>query len=309
MNKLTIFYLFLCSSILSAQNISDAEVYSENGERFYLILNGVQQNQNPETNILVQGLTSSFYHAKVIFENGFPDIEMKYFRVQNVDDQWGKVTYVIKQNKKGEYKMRYRDFVPYAQMPPPSPTVVVVPYHTNQGGVTVSKTTTTQSSRPSGDNVNVGMNIGGVNFGMNVNINDNEQQTETMTTTTTTHTTTSSQVYHQEPVVEAYIPGYTGRVGCQGYPMTAASFSAALSSVRSKDFDRTKLSQAKQIASSNCLTAQQVKEIALLFDFENHRLDFAKFAYSKTVDIDNYFVVSDVFEFEHNVRELNNYIN
>jgi hypothetical protein len=45
-----------------------------------------------------------------------------------------------------------------------------------------------------------------------------------------------------------------------------------------------------------------------LFDFENTKLDFAKFAYDRTYDRANYYKVNDAFEFESSIEDLNRYI-
>jgi hypothetical protein len=45
------------------------------------------------------------------------------------------------------------------------------------------------------------------------------------------------------------------------------------------------------------------------FDFEATRLDFAKFAYGRTFDIGNYYMVNDAFTFETSIDDLNRYIN
>jgi hypothetical protein len=47
----------------------------------------------------------------------------------------------------------------------------------------------------------------------------------------------------------------------------------------------------------------------MLFSFEGTRLDFAKFAYGRTYDIGNYYMVNDAFTFETSIDELNDYIN
>ena len=60
---------------------------------------------------------------------------------------------------------------------------------------------------------------------------------------------------------------------------------------------------------NSCLLSAQVKEIMLMFNFEETRLDFAKFAYGRTYDIGNYFVVNDAFTFESSIDELGDYIN
>jgi pyruvate kinase len=68
------------------------------------------------------------------------------------------------------------------------------------------------------------------------------------------------------------------------------------------------LTAAKQIIDRNYFTSQQVKEMVLLFTFENNRLDVAKYAYGKTVDKVNYFVMNDAFTFNNNKEALKEYI-
>jgi len=58
----------------------------------------------------------------------------------------------------------------------------------------------------------------------------------------------------------------------------------------------------------NWLTAQQVASIMNLFDFESTKLDFAKFAFSHTVDPQNYWIVNDAFSFSSSISDLQHYI-
>jgi hypothetical protein len=90
--------------------------------------------------------------------------------------------------------------------------------------------------------------------------------------------------------------------------MPRPDFEQALQSIRSKNFEDSKFTLAKQIISTNCLLSSQVKEIMLLFSFEDTRLDFAKYAFSYTLDLGNYFKVNDAFKFESSIDELNTYI-
>jgi hypothetical protein len=116
-------------------------------------------------------------------------------------------------------------------------------------------------------------------------------------------TTTTTTV----PVRVEYVPGYNGPYGCV-QPMSAASFASAKNSIQDADFENTKMSTAKTIVGSNCLTTDQVVEICKLFDFENSKLEFAKFAYPKTYDKGNYFKVNTVFDFDASKEDLNKYV-
>jgi hypothetical protein len=90
--------------------------------------------------------------------------------------------------------------------------------------------------------------------------------------------------------------------------MTNNDFAQAKESLRREWFENTRLETAKQVIDRNYFTSQQVKEIVLLFTFENNRLDIAKYAFGKTVDKGNYFIVNDAFTFNNNKEALKEYI-
>ena len=148
--------------------------------------------------------------------------------------------------------------------------------------------------------VNIDVNMGGMGIDMNVNVN--ETYSETHTTTTTTTTTGGAAPDHY------VMPGYSGPIGCP-WPMDEGQFANAERSVASKDFEDSKLTVARQITGSNCLTADQVRRMMTNFDFEDSKLEFAKFAYNKTFDIGNYYMLNDAFDFESSIDELNEHIN
>ncbi len=51
----------------------------------------------------------------------------------------------------------------------------------------------------------------------------------------------------------------------------------------------------------------EVKDICMIFSFEESKLDFAKFAYTRCTDRNNYFKVTEVFSFSSSTEELNAY--
>jgi hypothetical protein len=141
------------------------------------------------------------------------------------------------------------------------------------------------------------MNVGGVATG-------------TTTTTTTSTTTTSGSmgtVAVIEPPQHYVLQGYSGPVGCP-WPMSPPEFNDVKNSIASKSFEDSKLTIAKQVIDANCLLCSQVKEIMLLFSFEDTRLELAKYAYGYTYDIGNYYRLNDAFTFESSIQELNDYI-
>ncbi len=282
---------------------SNLIVFSENGEGFQVVLNGVLQNADPETNVLITDLIAPSYKLKIIFEAEIPELD-KTLYFQEGSAQY---TFMIKQNRKGEYVLRFQNSVPLAQAPPPPPTQVVHVYSATPPAtsVSVTQTTTTTSTNVNpgtGTNVNMDANVSGIN--MNININETNA-THTQTTTTTTTTTTGGVT---GTTTDVYVlPGYDGYYGCP-FPMDDADFQMAKRSIESKSFSDSKITLAKQVLDNNCLLTGQVYELVSLFDFEDDKLEIAKYAYGSTLDVGNYFRVNDAFDFESSIEELDAYI-
>ncbi len=108
------------------------------------------------------------------------------------------------------------------------------------------------------------------------------------------------------PVV--YVPGYNGPVGCTP-PVTPDRFESMLHAVEKQTFEDSKLRVAKQIIKqNNCMTVNQLVQILRLFDFDQNKLKLAKYAYHYVYDIENYYKVNNVFDFDSNVQALDKYI-
>ena len=187
-------------------------------------------------------------------------------------------------------------------MPAPSTSVTV----------TESTTTTTISdgaNTPTGEGVSMGISVneGGMGFNMNVNVNDGMGTTTESTTTSYTTTTTTSTSFEEKPASQPALPGYSGPTGCD-WPISDGDFNSAKGSIQSKTFEDSKLTIAKQVIGANCMLSDQVRQVMLLFDFEDTRLELAKYAYRYTYDQGNYYKVNDAFDFELSIDELNEYI-
>lgn len=317
------FFTFLILAFFSgsaiAQQNTNLVFFSEQGQQFYVILNGIQQNATPETNVRVTNLIQPYYKVKVKFADGAtPDID----KTLNFNSGT-ETTYAIRSNNKGEIVLRWMSEVPIHQAPQPMPNQQVIVYHSTPI-VTQTQTTVisnTNSNPGTSDQMNVGINVndpmtGGANINMNINVNETGMNTQTQSTTTTYSTTTTTtsgnvgtvQSGNVGTVQTGYVmPGYNGNIGCNGYPMSEARFNEVVKSIESKGFDDSKLTMSKQVISTNCMTSNQVKRLMLLFSFEDTRLDLAKYAYGYTYDIGNYYQLNDAFTFESSIEELNEY--
>ncbi|MCB0820009.1 MAG: DUF4476 domain-containing protein [Bacteroidetes bacterium] len=349
MKKLLFFLLIIANAPGVSAQKSNLVFFAENGEPFYIVMNGLRYNEQPQTNVKLEGLTApATYKVKAIFDDATLGQVTKTIPLEAGVEY----TYNIRLKKKTEigqavkragrqvkrdmnmidssevdaeqpeiYVMRFVSETPLYTAAPvpvaPAPTAVVVqsppPPQPVRG--TVTQTTTVQTTgTPNavvtpGAGVNMSVNDPemGVNFNMSVGVPGTVTTGSTQvqqTTTTTTYSNTPPPVQQQQVYV---MPGYNGPVGCP-WPMDQASFNSAIGTINNQTFEDNKLQIAKQVIGSNCVTSAQVAQIMGGFTFEESKLDFAKFAYGRTFDIGNYFVVNNAFTFSSSVDELNDYI-
>ncbi|TDP59440.1 DUF4476 domain-containing protein [Flavobacterium dankookense] len=310
--KITLLAFLLISSISFSQigPVGHLTIFSEDGDRFTLILNGEVINDTPQTNLRVEDLNQPYYNAKIRFEDKtLADVSKNNLMIADVDGIFSDVTYKIRRDKNNKTKMKLNyfssipvqpDFIPASNVhvihygqPRPVATQQVITQPV--GGV--SQTTTTTTTQTGGTNVGVGVNVGGINMGISIN-DGMGTGVVTQTTTTTTNHSNTVIVDHDEPVR-----------GCNGRScMTSGNFNAALATIKQQSFEDTQLKTAKQVITANCLNVDQIIQIANTFSFEDNKLAFAKFAYDYCIEPRNYFKLNGIFSFSSNVDELSDYV-
>lgn len=346
----------------SMAQTSSLTFFTPEGEKFWVVLNGLRQNVDAQTNVKLEPFASGVYKAKIIFQDTAlgetsqsvnlmdhtamtyqikkkeqtalgnkvnsvshtiaKDANMKQPDKSDEKPELYKVTllsqsaYGNSSSTIGNYNTQPTQTTTVVTQQPPQTTVVtqqqpqqvVVVQQQPQvvGGTVVQQTTTTTGGGYPSDNVNmnVGVGVGGVGMNMNVNVNDNTSYSQSSSTTTTT---VVGGGYPQQSSTIVYVPGYAGPVGC-AMPMNSSDFASAKSTISSQSFASSKVTVAKQVANSNCFTADQVKELVQLMDFESDKLEVAKYCYTHTYDKGNYFKINDAFDFSSSIDELNNYI-
>ncbi len=351
LRKISLLSALILSATFAFAQVSNNNlvVYSQDGDKFSLIVNGLRQNEKPETNVKVTGLNAQNYKVRVIFENaGLKPIDQTVYMMDAGEAVTNKeITYAISNTKKG-MKLKGQSvaditpqgaaapgqviyvFNPSGNANPYSTTtttstgttttgistgvvMTTVPATTGQTTTTVtdgmggtsSSTTTTTTTTGTVDNANIGMNVGGVGVGININITDGMGGTSTSSTTTTTSSsTTTSGTVPAQTTTTTTAPAASQCV----FPMTSSDFASAKKSVEGQSFEEQKLKVAKQILNTNCMSSSQVKEIMALFSFEDTKVDWAKFAYGKTTDPNNYYQLNDGFTYSGSVDTLNSYI-
>lgn len=298
--------LIMVLSYLSVNSqTSNLICFSEEGEHFYLIINGVKQNQEPLTNVKAIGLTAPSYKIRIVFESAsLPEIDKTiYFAETGMEH-----TYAIQNKGKGEYRLRFMNAVAAPQnIGAKGGTYDEDHSEDNDFGAGQTTTVQTTSTTVNQNGTNLGINMNentGMGINLNISINDpNIQQNQTTTSTTTTTTTryTESNNEQQQPNARPTEKRCT-------FASSSAQLAEVRQSIQSKSFEDTKLTVAQQAIKANCFTSTQIKELLTLFDFESTRLDLAKFAYTYVFDKKNYYQVNDAFEFESSIDDLNSYL-
>lgn len=314
--KKTLLALFVLplAQLANAQT-NNLIVFSEDGHPFHLIVNGVAQNANPETSVRVDGVSTQSNRLKFIFDDDtYGSADKTVFL-----SEWGKeYTYKVKRSAAtGDLVIKLEGSKPIpGLMPAPQPTAVATGpagtqtsvavsngggstnMSTSAGGTSVqASSTSTSSSFSMSGSTNMSVNVSGIG----INTPGGAPLPTYQEVQTVNQTIQASRPPHY------VMPGYTGPIGCP-WPIDQGQFSGMKQSIASKTWDETKLSQAKTMISTNCLTADQVRDLVKLMGWEQTRLDLAKYAYAYTYDIGNYWKVNDAFEWEQSITDLNAFI-
>ena len=312
----------MCFASATAQWIPTANltVFSEDGAKFYLELNGERYNTEAQTNVRIEELPNPYYSCKIVFAD--PKIEAltkNNLMVADVDGKMQDVTYRIKTDKKGKKSLKFYSFVPAQQnMVRPANTCVYrygTPNHmiVDANG-RMTETVTVQQTTTTGNAYGMSVNAPGMSVNVNMPAGNAVTTTTTTTSTSTSYGTGDGGGRRDDRYDDRHGRGRDDRHDdrrrddrCR-YAMDDRDFKQAKTAIEETSFDDTRLSTAKQIVETNCLDANQVAALVKLMKFDDSQLDLAKYAYGYCIDPGNYFKVVNVLKFDSSKAELNEYI-
>lgn len=273
--------LFISNGIWAQSAIS---VFSQQGDAFYIVVNGEKRNNTAQTNVRINGFkTGILYHIKLIFEDSLlPDVDKKFsFNDDNKLMSWV-VKKKMRHGKLKKIKLKYNG-------------MTEIPSEYSAKGNTNDSTASTTTHKVHQITIS----------------NDSRGVQTTTTTVTRTETTTQSennvQILNQDnnsgrPVI---MPGYTGSKGCNSTLVNQEEVKKALDK---ESFSNEQMTVLKQATKNRCVTTEQVIEFIEVFSFESDQLKAAQYLYGRTYDIDNFYKVNSVFNFSDSKEKLNEYI-
>lgn len=308
---------------------SSLTFFTENGDPFWAVVNGIRQNLKPETNVKITGLKDKMVKVKIVFQDEKKGAADKTCQLVGVDSDFNDIVYSINYNnkkKRWDFKMVSWEVAEGSPKPAEEPVAggrrtFEVPYHTDEkwqplpvpmpvthvkvdpdgktsmeismGGNTTPNpgTATPAPATPAGSPARVqSPGVDPVHAG-------NSRQH---------HGRDNTQLASQ-PAAVVPVANPAAPQGCQS-PMAGASFQQALASIQKASFASDRLKQAKNVARNNCLSIEQVKLVMKSISYESDRLDFAKYAYNRCTDRPNYYLVNDAFSYSSSRDELNDFI-
>lgn len=295
MKKFSLFIIIAISSIYSFAQNASLTIESEKHERFWLYVNGKQQNRNPESSIEISGLYADWdYNVRIVVENKRRSEMTTVMRLHhgnnnyslNCNSRSGQINLNQKhgnypphpQNGNHNQHGNHGQQPPHGQYPPQGN----YPSQPPQGQYPPQGNFPPQGNYPPQGQYPPQQQPQGGHHGHHNPPQSNQPQV----------------VVIQQPAPEPVI-----------MPCSDEDFYEAKRTIENADFEQTKLTIAKQIVASELMTARQLAEIANLFDFENSKLEFLKYAYPYCFDKNKYYMVNNVFTFSSSVDELNEYIN
>lgn len=244
MKNLLFLALSLCSLELMAQR--HAVIFSEQGEKFTVTLNGEQINKTPLSRVKSRNLTADATKVRVVFEDSkILPVTSSIVFLEPSEER----VFVLKKGSKGNYVLRFfttgevssepatqdLDATPTRQAATPTRTSTPRPAPKPTREAPIESQTKEEKTLPATDggaaSVSMNINMGGETFGMDVKVDDNsgngggnaninikapksadvKVKSSSSSTTTTTTTTTRSRTINGQPVEYEEEVNVTGR--------------------------------------------------------------------------------------------------
>ncbi len=305
----TLLFLFFQGNVFSQYDnrlvINNLVVFANDGELFTLILNGVKQNQTPDTRVRVTDLNLKVYKVNLLFENKKLKSHTTTLTFFSTNREC-----VFALNGHGKkHTMDYLTDTPINEIPEeksePKADVPVVKSTTitatNTPPVTTTAPLATPTPSPSKDNMSIktgkgdlDLGSGGVKInthGVNLGVNPKTKTAESSVTVLGTTVALNKSL----------------KTGCSS-PMSGLDFEESKKGIVSQPTDSTKMLAAVKVINANCMLTAQVKEITTLFETDLNKLHFAKKAYAHTSDLSKFGQLEDTFTSAQGKKDMHDFI-
>jgi len=286
------FLFFLMFAGISFNSIvaqsSQLTIFHQEGERFWIIIDGVKQNDQPAASIFLPDIKQDFLRIKIIFENEkIKDID-RNIQTKDVDGSFTHSKYVIRTDKKNKTTMRFHSY----EVLQGATTVQPTPVETKPDPVTVKP-----DDRKPGETISVGTYVTDPETGKPIGMD--------VTVTIPGMTGTDVVVTDSRVNYSGFVPNGTMCPVASMSPKAYLDFKYDIDAQNS--FRREEY--IKSVVSKNCMLAAQVAGIIQLNYPTVDEVEIAKFGYRYTIDTENYGVVLNAIRSEYKRNEVLKFLN
>lgn len=280
---------------LSAWSQGSLIFFTENGERFTLMVNGQTINYQPDTRVRFDGVNTEGVKVNIKFEQ--PELGSVIKTVLASPSL--EVTYNLKRNKKNEWVIRYLSEAPAGSTAPAPP--VAQPMYQDEPVAPVQPQSPSNST-PNNGSVGFQFNMNEQNGSVGIQMNVDGIQTNT--------TLSGSHAQHGHADPDQEHGTWQSEETQTKYEMASASqkcivgmwdteLRKGLQTIQSHQSDEEKLASAKQMADNYCFYIGQVKQVMNTFTYDESKLAFAIYAYSKvaSTDIKEYYTLATLYTY------------
>ncbi len=102
------------------------------------------------------------------------------------------------------------------------------------------------------------------------------------------------------------IPNYAGYVNCNQQLLN--DFSSVQEAVEAESFSSDKRKVIEMATKNKCMSVDHIEKLLSNFTHESDKIDFLKWSYSKTYDIDNFYTLSSELTYSSSKEELDKFI-
>ena len=298
----------------SSMQLGSLNVFSQDGDKFFLFLDGVKQNDIAQSNIRIQQIPGLYYNVKIVFKDTkLAPIVKNHLFISDVDDKLMDAAYRIRRDNIGKPKLNFYSMTNVQENFTAPEGMYVYGFGKPEEAIASTPTVKKAKAPVKGTISNIKVveqSTATTPATKNKPVASNNPKAPIKKVTVSDpgevkNNTNTSTIEKKEELSKA-IPE---NKKCNGWPMGKADLAAAKKMIQETAKEDEKLATAQEIIASNCLLASQVTEFCSLFKSEKSKLAFAKYAYKFTIDRKNYSEVNKALSLETSKKELSKFIN
>jgi hypothetical protein len=317
MKKFSFLAFFLLGTMLAMAQHSLVTVFADEGERFIVYIDGKQINEEPKSRVAEIKYNVDYTNMKVVFEDKALGSVKTNIPLKDLDNKLQHSVYIIKQNRKGKYKLRLNSTTPYT--PVEEEKVEIVYEETSPTKVEITSSENQQvsakvtSSENPSENVAVSVsateskdgNKASASFSMSVSTDNNESATVSFNVSEGKSNGASGNASISMNVSGTSTTTETSTSYSESYSSSSSSSSVSISSGSSEAVEKEETQASPPKPQGRCASSTSNSEFAKIVanikaqDFDDTKLTVAKdIAKNKCLTSAQVHDIMKIFSFE-----------